>query len=126
VTFEGLKLLTLDEDEERIDLDAKLRLGADHLEVVDETTKVHAVAYTQIIGLFYSRGKDPRWTTPEGRSTAVMKGGGGPMSFMRPTRDWVTIRTAAAFFPLRVPAEDLQRVTSALEARTGLKVSTAK
>jgi hypothetical protein len=118
--------LTLDEDEERTERDVALRLGADRLEVVDGTTPVNAAAYTQVIGVFYSHGKDPRWTTPDGRSAPVMKGGGGPMSFMRAAHEWITVRTAAAFFPLRVPAEDVQRMTAALEARTGLKVLTVK
>ena len=89
--------------------------------MVDGTQTLHSAAYQEIIGLFHSHSREPRWATPGGASAPVAKAG-GKFSFLKGTPDWITVRTKNVFIPLRVPDDDLGRVIAALEARTSTKI----
>jgi hypothetical protein len=121
VTFNKLKLLVLDEGKGR-DRDASLRLNADAMTVMDGETAVRTTRYSEVIGLFHSHSREPKWATPDGTAVSLAKVGGGKFGFLKGTPDWVTVRTREAFIPLRVPERDLARVVAELEARTGKKV----
>ena len=103
------------------DREALLRLGSDELQVIDGSQTLHTIAYRDIIGLFHSHSREPKWATPDGTAVPVAKAG-GKFSFLKGAPDWITVRTKAAFIPLRVPGDDLNRVIAALEARTGTKI----
>jgi hypothetical protein len=120
VTFGNIRLL-VSSDGKVTDREATLRFGADGLQVVDGTRTIHSTAYQDIIGLFHSHSREPRWATPGGVSAPVAKAG-GKFSFLKGTPDWITVRTKDLFIPLRVQGDDLDRVIGALEARTGSKV----
>jgi hypothetical protein len=119
-----MKLLFVDDNKSR-DRDASLHLGQDGLDIVDGTTTLDSLAYHEVIGVYYSHSKEPRWTTPAGTSAPVAKAG-SRFGFLKGTPDWITLRTKQKFIPLRVRDDDVQRITSELEARTGAKVVTSK
>jgi eukaryotic-like serine/threonine-protein kinase len=124
LTFGKLKLLMIEDNKAR-DRDAALRLGQDGFEILDGTTAIQTVAYHEVIGMYYSHSKEPRWSTADGRSAAVGKTG-SVFGFFKGTPDWITLRTKRLFIPLRVRDDDVHRITTELEARTGSKVVTAK
>jgi serine/threonine-protein kinase len=120
VSFSEIKLLQLDNDKPH-DRDVLVRFNADGLEVFDGSTVVRNVHYHDIIGLFHSHSKEPRWATPDGTSVPLAKMG-GRFGFLKGGSDWVTIRTSAGFTPLHVPDKDLARLISELEIRTATHV----
>jgi serine/threonine protein kinase len=120
VAFTKLKLLVIDDGKAR-DRDASLRLGADTFLVMDGDTTISTTQYRDVIGLFHSHSREPKWVTPNGTGVPIAKVG-GKFSFLKDTPDWVTVRTKEQFIPLRVPGRDLARVVAELEARTGIKV----
>ena len=120
MTFTNLRLL-VSSNGQAADRDASLRLGSEGLQVVDGTQTLHSAAYQEVIGLFHSHSREPRWTTPGGTSAPVAKAG-GKFSFLKGAPDWITVRTKNVFIPLRVPDDDLDRVIAALEARTSTKI----
>lgn len=124
VTFDKLKLLVLDEGKGR-DRDASLRFGADAMMVMDGDATVRTTRYRDVIGLYRSHSREPRWATPDGTAVPIAKVG-GKFGFLRGRPDWVTVRTKEAFIPLRVPERDLERVVAELEARTGVKAVRAR
>ena len=124
VTFNKLKLLVLDEGKGR-DRDASLRFGADAMTVMDGDAPVRTTRYRDVIGLYQSHSREPKWATPDGTAVPIAKVG-GKFGFLKGTPDWVTVRTKEAFIPLRVPERDLARVVAELETRTGVKVIRAR
>jgi serine/threonine-protein kinase len=120
VTFGKLKLLTLEEGKSR-DRDASLSLGPDALQVLDGNTTLKSAPYRDILSVFHSHSREPRWTGPDGKSAAVGKAG-GKFSFLKGAPDWITVRTKQMFIPLSVPDGDLPRIIKELESRTGTKV----
>ena len=124
VIFSRMKLLTLDEGKSR-DRDASLRLGSDGLQVLAEQRTVIGASYDEVVGLFHSHSREPRWVTPDGTATLVGKAG-GKFSFFKGVPDGITVRTRKAFIPLRVQDDDLPRIIRELETRTGTKVVRAR
>jgi hypothetical protein len=120
VTFKQMKLL-VSEDGKARDRDASLRLDTDGLHVMDGATPIQFAAYSDVIGLYQSHSREPRWATPDGTAVPVVKVG-GKFSFFKGVPDWLTVRTRRGFIPLRVPEETLARVIAELEKRTGAKV----
>ena len=120
VTFGKTKLLVLDGNKPR-DRDISLRFGADGLEILESGTTIQTEPYQDVIGLFHSHSREPRWTNAEGVAQPVVKTG-GKFSFLKGVPDWITIRTRRAFVPLQVPDGDLARVIAELESRTGTTI----
>jgi serine/threonine protein kinase len=120
VTFGKLRLLILEEGKSR-DRDASLSLGANALEVLDGDKTLQHMPYSEIVGVFYSHSREPRWTAPDGKAVPVGKVG-GKFSFLKGAPDWITVRTKQSFIPLRVPDDDVGRVIKELESRIGTKV----
>jgi hypothetical protein len=122
--FAKLKSLVTEEGKTR-DRDASLRLQPDAMQVLDGDTPVESVAYSDVIGLYHSHSREPRWVTPGGAAVPVTKIG-GRFSFLKGAPDWITVRTRKGFIPLRVPEEDLARMIAELEMRTGAKTVRAR
>jgi serine/threonine-protein kinase len=120
VTFGKLRLLIIEEGKSR-DRDASLSLGANALEVLDGEKTLHRMPYSEIVGVFHSHSREPRWTAPDGKSVPVGKVG-GKFSFLKGAPDWITVRTKQSFIPLRVPDDDVGQVIKELESRIGTKV----
>jgi serine/threonine-protein kinase len=122
--FSRIRLLVLGQYRPR-DRDATLRLASDGFEVLDGTRAIESASWQDVIGLYYSHSKEPRWTNADGQSGPLVKTGGG-LGFLKATPDWITLRTTRNFVPLRVREEDVARLTTELETRTGAKIVTAK
>jgi hypothetical protein len=122
--FGRIKLLTLG-DKPR-DRDATLRLASDGFEVLDGSRALEGALWQDVIGLYYSHSKEPRWTNADGLSAQVARAAGGGFGFLKGTPDWITLRTRRNFVSLRVHEDDVSRLARELEARTGAKIVTAK
>src|SRR5207237_8673265 len=105
VTLANVKLLVAG-DGRASDRDASLRLGSNGLQIVDGSQTLNSAAYRDVIGLFHSHSREPRWATPDGTSAPVAKAG-GKFSFLKGAPDWVTVRTKNAFIPLPVQGQAL-------------------
>ena len=124
VTFPKMKYLSVQDGKAR-DRDASLRLAGDALQVIDGTDTIQSAAYSDVIAVFHSHAKEPKWNGPDGTALPVAKVG-GKFGFLKGTPDWITLRTRTGFIPLRVDDDDLKRVIAELEARTGTKVVRTK
>ncbi len=120
VTFEKLRLLVVD-GAKSSDRAASLRLGADALQVLDGEQTLHSASYRDVIGLFQSHSREPRWAMADGAAVPVVKMG-GKFGFLKGVPHWITVRTRNTFIPLRVQERELKRVIAELEARTGTKI----
>ena len=103
VTFAKLRLLVIDGEKSR-DRDATLRLGADGLDILDQGKTVETALYQDVIGLFHSHSREPRWTMSDGAAVPVAKTS-TKFGFLKGMPDWITIRTRRAFIPLRVQSD---------------------
>ena len=123
VVFTPLKLVVLTGNKAR-ERDVTVRLGERDVAVTDRSAgaSLANVPYNTVVGLFYSRSPEPRWTGPTGVVIPVAKVDRGRFGFLRGDRDWLTIRTPTEFTALRPESSHLARMIEALEARTGLKV----
>ena len=124
LTFGRLKLLIVEENKSR-DRDVSLRLGSDGLDVMDGNQILERTAYEDVIGVYYSHSKEPRWTLDNGQTVPVVKTG-GMFGFFRGTPDWITVRTRRVFIPMRVHEDDVAALTRELEARTSARVVNIK
>jgi hypothetical protein len=82
---------------------------------------VASVPYRSLLAVSYSSSKQPLWQSPSGPAQAV-KVDGGALRFLKGSRNWLVLRTSVTSLVLRVDDEDLRRVMSAIEERTGIKV----
>jgi serine/threonine-protein kinase len=108
--------------------DARLVLSDRRLTVTattDRTRLLYAVPYDHVISISYSRGRDPMWNSPKGPAT-VTRAQGSALHVLGiyAQRHWITVRTKtdAAFLIMRFDEDEIGRVRSALEARTGRKL----
>ena len=124
ITFSKVKLL-VSEQGKPSERDASLRLGTDGLQVMDGEKTLQSTPYPDVIGLFQSHSREPRWAMPDGTAVSVAKVG-GKFGFLKGVPDWITVRTKDAFIPLRVQESDRGRVIAELEARSGTKVVRAR
>jgi len=120
IGFSQIKLLQLKDDRPR-DRDVLLTFDLDALDVVDGKTLLARARYRDMIGLFHSHSREPRWAKHDGTPVPLAKIG-GRFAFLKGPSDWITVRTPAAFIPLHVPESQLARLVSELETRTGTHV----
>jgi serine/threonine-protein kinase len=120
VEFAQIRLLQLSNDKPR-DHEVSVVLGAESLDVLDGSTLVQRARYSDVIGVFRSHSREPRWTKPDGTAAPVARVG-GPFGFLKGASDWLTVQTRASFIPLHVTESELTRLVSELETRTGSKV----
>ena len=117
LTFTKAKLLA----EEGKSRDVTVRLDADALRVLNGEATVTSAPYRDVIGLFHSHSREPKWAGPDGTPVSVAKVD-SKFGFLKVAPDWITVRTQLAFIPLRVQDRDLAPLIAGLEARTGTKV----
>jgi hypothetical protein len=84
--------------------------------------RLHTVAYASVLSINYSRGADPMWNGPQGPAV-VARAPVGALRLLGVSieRHWISLRTNTEnrFVILRVDDEQVRRVLSALEERTG-------
>ena len=109
----------------RRERDARLVLAEGTVTVTaddDTGDRLHAVPYDRVVSINYSRGADPMWNGPQGPIVVAR----APVGALRRLgvsveRHWISLRTndENRFVILRVDDEQVRRVLSALEERTG-------
>ncbi|HEX5474253.1 MAG TPA: hypothetical protein VFX12_06275, partial [Vicinamibacterales bacterium] len=124
VVFRPVRLFLIDgaSGHER---DAAVRLTSDAVQVFDGDKTLKTIRYDAVIGLFQSHSREPRWVTPAGVAVPIAKVDGGALGFLKPSHDWVTVRTKGEFVPLRPDSDSVPRIVALLEQRTGLRVRRA-
>jgi hypothetical protein len=120
ITFAQVKLLVLDEEKPR-DRDVLVRLGVDTLELLEAGKAFETLPYHDVVGVFQSHSREPRWSMPDGTPVPLAKMG-GRLSFFKSLPDWITVQTQSSFLPLHVPESELARMVAELEMRIGMKV----
>ena len=103
--------------------DAVLTLAGDHLSVSDRSGKseILSLPYSSIQQAYFSRSKQPRWKSPDGKE-AVMSVDLGKMSFFRGERNWLILTTQAAPVFIRLEDGDLKTALPAVQERSGVKI----
>jgi serine/threonine protein kinase len=120
ISFSQIKLLQLNDEKPR-DRDVLITFSSEALAVLDGPNLVERAPYHDVIGLFHSHSREPRWAKPDGTAVPLAKIG-GKFAFLKGASDWITVQTRVAFIPLHVPESELARLVSELETRTGTHV----
>ena len=87
---------------------------------------LHAVRFSDLFSISYSRGRDPFWASPDGPALVVRVRGGTMEKWgISVHRDWVSLLVATnqpdtgRFIVMHFNDEVIPGVLTALEARTG-------
>jgi hypothetical protein len=99
--------------------DATLRLADGQVTIAaQDKTILSALPYETLQSVIYSKSKQPLWDAPGG-AAPVERVEGGAFGFFKGGRHWVSLRTKERFVVIRVEENQVARVLSALEERTG-------
>jgi hypothetical protein len=122
VTFKDVKVMVKQGTSLR-DRDAVLTLTGDKLSVLDRSgkTEILSVPFGTLQQVYFSRSKEPKWKSPDGKEQ-VADVDLGKMSFFRGDRNWLILTTSGEPIVFRVEDRDLRAVQSAVQERTGLKI----
>jgi len=123
ISFAQVKLLVVGDKPH--DRDVLVRFDADSLDLLEGANPVQMTRYRDIIGVFQSHSREPRWSEPDGTSVPIAKIG-GRFGFFKGASDWVTVQTRSMFIPLHVPESEVSRMVDELEKRTGTKAIRAR
>jgi serine/threonine protein kinase len=124
IVFSSVRLLVLDggKGHER---STALRLTPTTLEWMDGQQPMKVLRYDSLIGVYTSHAREPRWITPGGVAIPLSKDD-GKLAFLKPDKDWITVRTKSEFVPFRPDSSAFDRILALLQQRTGLKALRAK
>ena len=122
ITIDDVKVLVTQGNSLR-DRDATLRLAGDHLSVLDRdgATEVLSLPYTSIVGAYYSRSRQPKWTGPDGKEIEASVDQ-GKLGFFRGDRNWLIFTTQTEPVFIRVENAQLQAALAAVRERIGITV----
>ena len=122
VTFRDVKVLVRQGNSMR-DRDAVLTLAGDHLSVLDRSgkTEILALPYSSIQQAYYSRSKQPRWKSPDGKDQ-VADVDLGKLSFFRGERNWLILTTQAEPVVFRLEDQHLKTALPMIQERAGVKI----
>ena len=111
-------MLIRDGDKAR-ERDATVRLADGQVTVTgQDRTVLSAVPYDTLLSVIYSKSKQPLWDAPGG-AMPIQRVEGGAFGFLKGGRHWVSLRTKERFVILRLDEDQVSKVLSALEERTG-------
>ena len=98
---------------------AKVLLDQGAMTITSDRNEVlHSIPYRAVMSVSYSKARQPLWNSPGGPAP-IVRVEGGALGFLKGDRHWVALRTKDAFVVVRVDADQVARVLSAIEARTG-------
>lgn len=118
------KVLVGDERSQR-ERDARLVLSNRRLTVTangETGHPLHSVPYDRVVSISYSRGPDPMWNSPKGPAPVTRaRGGALRLLGISVQRHWISVRTntETRFVVLQFEDEQIKKVLSVLEERTG-------
>jgi hypothetical protein len=102
--------------------EATVELANGVVSVVGKDSPLSAsVPVAGIVGVTYSKSKQPLWNTPQGPAE-IAHLDGGAFGFLRGDQDWVSLRTEHMSLVLRVREQEVRTVIAALEEPLGRKV----
>jgi serine/threonine-protein kinase len=112
------KMLVKDGEKPR-ERDATVRLADGQVTVTAQDHAIlSALPYDAVLSVIYSKAKQPLWDAPGG-AIPIQRIDGGAFGFLKGGRHWVSLRTKERFVVLRVDEDQVARVLSAIEERTG-------
>jgi hypothetical protein len=96
-------------------------LLADSVTFTANNTLLESIPYARVRAVSFSRGRQPLMNTSDGPEPVVKVG--GAFSFLRGDRNWITFHTPDGFVVMRVDDDRLNPVLTAIEERTGRRIS---
>ena len=122
VTFNQVRMLVTEGDRVR-EREGMMQLGDGRVSIVTSGggAPILSLANTSLLGIFYSRSKQPRWRDASGQ-TVESKIDLGRMGFLRGDRNWVILLTSGEPVILRIEDSAMKTVLPALQERTGQKI----
>jgi hypothetical protein len=121
--FNDVRLLVADADNKGRERQAVLQLADGKLSVVDRNGggPITSIRYSDVVGAFYSRSKQPKWRDASGKEVES-KVDLGRMGFLRGDRNWLILLTAGEPIIIRLEDSNLQKILPAVQERTGVEV----
>jgi serine/threonine-protein kinase len=125
LTVTDLRIVVADDGRLR-ERDAVMTFAAGNLTIADRNgAVVHTVPYSGILGVSYSRSRQPLWQSPGGPAP-VLKVGGGAFGIFRSEPNWYSVRTKDVFLVLRVEPKHLRTLPTAFSDRAGVTVQVVR
>jgi serine/threonine-protein kinase len=121
-SFNQVRLLVSDGGRAR-EREGILQIGDGRVAIVATAgnAPMMSVPFGSLSGVFYSRGKQPKWRDASGQEV-VSRIDLGPMGFLRGERNWIILLTGGEPVILRIEDNALRTVLPALQEHTGLKI----
>jgi hypothetical protein len=120
ITFDDIKVLVRQGNDMR-ESDAVMTLTGSDVAVLSGGKQLAAVPFTSISGAFYSRSKEPKWKSADGKEQSVSVDL-GRMSFFRGERNWLILITGSQPVFVRFEDNQMQPAFNAFQERTGIKI----
>jgi serine/threonine-protein kinase len=103
---------------------AQLLMGDGKITIIptsNPASPLCSFAYSRVLAINVSRGRDPLWNSPQGPAPVARAGGTLSRLGIQVTRDWIALRTSTEeqFVSMRFDEVLMKRVLLALEERTG-------
>ena len=125
LTITDVRIVVADDGRLR-EREAVMTFASGNLTVADRNgTVVQTVPYSGIIGVSYSRSRQPLWQSPGGPAP-VLKIGGGAFGIFRSEPNWYSVRTKDVFLVLRVEPKHLRTLPAAFSDRAGVTVEVVR
>jgi eukaryotic-like serine/threonine-protein kinase len=125
LTVTDVRIVVADDGRLR-ERDAVMTFSSGNLTVADRNgVVVHSVPYSGILGVSYSRSRQPLWLSPGGPAP-VLKIGGGAFGIFRSEPNWYSVRTKDVFLVLRVEPKHLRTLPAAFSDRAGVTVEVVR
>ena len=123
VLFNDVRVLVTDADNKGRERQAVLQLADGRVSVVDRNGggEIASIRYSDVLGVFYSRSKQPKWRDADGKEVES-KVDLGRMGFFRGDRNWLILLTAGDPLIIRLEDSNLKAVLPAVQERTGVEV----
>jgi hypothetical protein len=123
VLFNDVRVLVTDADNKGRERQAVLQLADGRVSVVDRNGggEIASIRYSDVLGVFYSRSKQPKWRDADGKEVES-RVDLGRMGFFRGDRNWLILLTAGDPLIIRLEDSNLKAVLPAVQERTGVEV----
>jgi serine/threonine-protein kinase len=123
MTFDNVRLLSVNADGRGRERQGLLELAGDQLLLIDPATRVPltSVSYSRVVSAHYSRSRQPRWRDASGREVES-KVDLGRLGFLRSDRNWLILVTNGEPVILRFEDPALNATLAAVQERLGVRI----
>lgn len=124
VLVKDVRLLVSDKDDKGRERRAVMELGDAGLTLVEREggESLMSVRYSDVVGAFYSRSKQPKWRDASGKEVES-KVDLGRLGFFRGDRNWLILLTTGDPIIIRLDDANLQSTLATVQERMGMRVS---